>query len=133
MPVEVTDAIRPRRGEHPPRVGPRRARAPSCGSRREHAGVNSNVLTDEELFDPVSGNAVLNGIPVSVAAALSLQGAARRPQSGAMSSGQALAAAAHGLMASRSLRRSVRAAPAPRGEHRADDLADVDEVRGTAA
>jgi hypothetical protein len=32
----------------------------------EHAGVNSNLLADEELFDPVSGNAVLNGIPVSV-------------------------------------------------------------------
>jgi anaerobic selenocysteine-containing dehydrogenase len=33
----------------------------------EHAGTNSNVLADEELFDPVSGNAVLNGIPVSLA------------------------------------------------------------------
>jgi anaerobic selenocysteine-containing dehydrogenase len=30
-------------------------------------GVNSNVLTDPELLDPLSGNAVLNGIPVSVA------------------------------------------------------------------
>jgi hypothetical protein len=30
------------------------------------AGVNSNVLADDELFDPVSGNAVLNGIPVTV-------------------------------------------------------------------
>jgi anaerobic selenocysteine-containing dehydrogenase len=35
----------------------------------EHAGVNSNVLADEELYDPISGNAVLNGIPVSVAPA----------------------------------------------------------------
>ena len=33
---------------------------------RAHAGVNSNLLSDEELFDPVSGNAVLNGIPVAV-------------------------------------------------------------------
>jgi anaerobic selenocysteine-containing dehydrogenase len=32
-------------------------------------GVNSNVLTDPELLDPLSGNAVLNGIPVSVAPA----------------------------------------------------------------
>jgi anaerobic selenocysteine-containing dehydrogenase len=32
----------------------------------EHAGVNSNVLTDERAIDPISGNAVLNGIPVSV-------------------------------------------------------------------
>jgi anaerobic selenocysteine-containing dehydrogenase len=35
----------------------------------EHAGVNSNVLADNDLFDVVSGTAVLNGIPVEVAAA----------------------------------------------------------------
>jgi anaerobic selenocysteine-containing dehydrogenase len=29
-------------------------------------GINSNLLTDEHDIDPVSGNAVLNGIPVSV-------------------------------------------------------------------
>ncbi len=34
-----------------------------------NSGVNSNLLADEELVDPLSGNAVLNGIPVSVAAA----------------------------------------------------------------
>jgi hypothetical protein len=28
--------------------------------------VNSNLLTDPELLDPLSGNAVLNGIPVTV-------------------------------------------------------------------
>jgi anaerobic selenocysteine-containing dehydrogenase len=33
----------------------------------EHAGANSNVLADEELVDPLSGNAVLNGIPVELA------------------------------------------------------------------
>ncbi len=31
-----------------------------------HAGTNSNVLADEQLFDVVSGNAVLNGIPVQI-------------------------------------------------------------------
>ena len=31
-----------------------------------HAGVNSNILCDEELVDALSGNAVLNGIPVTV-------------------------------------------------------------------
>ena len=31
-----------------------------------NAGVNSNVLADESLVEPLSGNAVLNGIPVSV-------------------------------------------------------------------
>jgi hypothetical protein len=35
-----------------------------------HAGVNSNVLADESVVEPVSGNAVLNGIPVEVSAAL---------------------------------------------------------------
>jgi anaerobic selenocysteine-containing dehydrogenase len=29
-------------------------------------GVNSNLLADGDLFDPLSGNAVLNGIPVRV-------------------------------------------------------------------
>ena len=37
---------------------------------REHAGVNSNVLADESQVDPLSGNAVLNGIPVEVRAAV---------------------------------------------------------------
>ena len=33
----------------------------------EHAGTNSNVLADDLLIDAVSGNAVLNGIPVGLA------------------------------------------------------------------
>ena len=33
-----------------------------------HAGVNSNVLADESMIEPLSGNAVLNGIPVEVSA-----------------------------------------------------------------
>jgi len=36
---------------------------------RAHAGVNNNVLAPGELTDPVSNNAVVNGIPVSVARA----------------------------------------------------------------
>jgi hypothetical protein len=36
----------------------------------DHAGVNSNVLADESQIDPLSGNAVLNGIPVEVRAAV---------------------------------------------------------------
>jgi anaerobic selenocysteine-containing dehydrogenase len=31
-----------------------------------HAGTNSNVLSDETEIDAVSGNAVLNGIPVAL-------------------------------------------------------------------
>ena len=40
----------------------------SVASTKEDGGVNSNVLADESLMDPLSGNAVLNGIPVTVEA-----------------------------------------------------------------
>jgi anaerobic selenocysteine-containing dehydrogenase len=33
---------------------------------REHAGVNSNILAPGHLVDEISGNAVVNGIPVEV-------------------------------------------------------------------
>ena len=33
---------------------------------RQHAGVNTNILTDDQFLDSVSGNAALNGVPVSV-------------------------------------------------------------------
>ncbi|WP_370352935.1 molybdopterin-dependent oxidoreductase [Catenulispora sp. EB89] len=33
---------------------------------RKNAGVNANALTDAAVVDPVSGNAVFNGVPVSV-------------------------------------------------------------------
>ncbi|HEY7618404.1 MAG TPA: molybdopterin-dependent oxidoreductase [Solirubrobacteraceae bacterium] len=33
----------------------------------EHAGTNSNVLADELLVEPLSGTAVLNGIPIELA------------------------------------------------------------------
>ena len=31
-----------------------------------HAGVNTNLLADETAIDPPSGNAILNGIPVTI-------------------------------------------------------------------
>jgi len=34
---------------------------------RAHAGINSNVLTDEAVIEPFTGTAVLNGIPVTLA------------------------------------------------------------------
>jgi anaerobic selenocysteine-containing dehydrogenase len=34
-----------------------------------HAGVSSNVLSSADALDPLSGNAVLNGIPVQVSPA----------------------------------------------------------------
>jgi hypothetical protein len=33
----------------------------------QHPGANSNLVADELLVDAVSGNAVLNGIPVELA------------------------------------------------------------------
>lgn len=64
-PVEITDAIRPGVVSLPHGWG---HDAPGIGLSiaAEHAGVNSNVLTDSEVLDPLSGNAVLNGIPVTV-------------------------------------------------------------------
>lgn len=32
----------------------------------EHAGVNTNILTDDYFLDSLSGNAALNGVPVSI-------------------------------------------------------------------
>ncbi len=66
--VEVTDAIRPGVVSIPHGWG-HDMEGVQLGVANEHAGVNSNLLADETLFDPISGNAVLNGIPVEVVAA----------------------------------------------------------------
>ena len=65
MPVEVTDSVMPGVVSLPHGWGHGKpgARMAVAG---EHAGVNSNVLTDPSMIDPLSGNAVLNGIPVEV-------------------------------------------------------------------
>ena len=39
------------------------------GIAAQHAGVSANDLTDERLVDGASGNAALNGVPVTVSAA----------------------------------------------------------------
>ena len=36
------------------------------GVARAHAGVNTNVLTDELDLEPLTGTAVLNGIPITL-------------------------------------------------------------------
>ena len=33
---------------------------------KQHAGVNTNILTDDDFLDTVSGNAALNGVAVSI-------------------------------------------------------------------
>ena len=43
--------------------------ARDSASPREHAGVSVNDLTDERFIDRASGNAALNGVPVTVCAA----------------------------------------------------------------
>ena len=67
-PVEVTDAVMkgvvsvPHGwGHDAPGVAMKVASA--------HAGVNSNVLADDSVVEPVSGNAVLSGIPIEVSSA----------------------------------------------------------------
>ena len=65
IPVEVTDAIMPGVVSIPHGWG-HRLKGTSMSIASEHAGVNTNILTDEEEVDPLSGNAVLNGIPVTI-------------------------------------------------------------------
>ena len=68
-PVELTDGIMPGVVSIPHGWG---HGAPGVKMRvaSDHAGVNTNVLADESQVDPLSGNAVLNGIPVEVRAAV---------------------------------------------------------------
>ena len=64
-PVEVTEAIRPGVVSLPHGWG---HDLPGARLRvaAEHAGVNSNTLSDDAALDPLSGTSVLNGIPVTI-------------------------------------------------------------------
>jgi anaerobic selenocysteine-containing dehydrogenase len=64
--VELTDGIMPGVVSIPHGWG-HNAPGVRLDVARRHAGVNSNVLADESQVDPLSGNAVLNGIPVELA------------------------------------------------------------------
>ncbi len=68
-PVEVTDRVMPGVVSLPHGWG-HDADGARLSVAAEHAGVNSNVLADTELLDPISGTAVLNGIPVEVSPAV---------------------------------------------------------------
>ena len=72
-PVEVTADIRPGVVSLPHGWG---HSEPTLSVAHQHAGVNTNFLADEHLIDPLSGNAVLNGIPVEVAPVRAAAGAA---------------------------------------------------------
>jgi anaerobic selenocysteine-containing dehydrogenase len=66
VPVEVTDAVMPGVVSIPHGWG-HDVEGVRMRVAAAHAGANSNVLADESLVDPLSGNAVLNGIPVELA------------------------------------------------------------------
>jgi anaerobic selenocysteine-containing dehydrogenase len=65
VPVEITDGIMPGVVSIPHGWGHDRPGA-QLHVAAQQPGVNSNILADEEALDPLSGNAVLNGIPVTV-------------------------------------------------------------------
>jgi anaerobic selenocysteine-containing dehydrogenase len=76
--VEVTDAIMPGVISIPHGWGHDEPEA-RLRVAAEHAGANSNVLADETLIDPLSGNAVLNGIPVEVTPVRSAEPVVKTP------------------------------------------------------
>ena len=65
VPVEVTDDVMPGVVSIPHGWGHDQPGA-ELGVAAEHAGTNSNVLTDELVLEPLSGTAILNGIPVEL-------------------------------------------------------------------
>jgi anaerobic selenocysteine-containing dehydrogenase len=65
VPVEVSDTIRPGVVSIPHGWG-HDLPGIRLGVASAHAGVNCNRLVDEHDLDPLSGNAVLNGVPVTV-------------------------------------------------------------------
>lgn len=65
--VEVTESIRPGVVSLPHGWG-HGVEGTRLRVAAERAGVNSNVLADDEAIDPLSGTSVLNGIPVEVTA-----------------------------------------------------------------
>ena len=63
--VEVTENIRPRVVSLPHGWG-HGVKGTKMRIALENAGINSNILTDHDEMDPLSGNCVLNGIPVKI-------------------------------------------------------------------
>ncbi|CAN1496751.1 BisC Anaerobic dehydrogenases, typically selenocysteine-containing [Mycobacteriaceae bacterium] len=68
VPVEITDAIRPGVVSLPHGWG-HTAPGTRMSVAARNPGVNVNSLFDDSLLDPLSGNAVLNAVPVEIAAA----------------------------------------------------------------
>jgi anaerobic selenocysteine-containing dehydrogenase len=68
VPVEVTDAIKPGVVSLPHGWGHDKT-GTQLSVANAHPGVNTNVLSPGEFIDVLSNNAVVNGIPVTVAVA----------------------------------------------------------------
>jgi anaerobic selenocysteine-containing dehydrogenase len=66
VPIEVTEDVMPGVVSIPHGWG-HDLPGVALGVAGEHAGTNSNVLADELLIEPLSGTAVLNGIPIELA------------------------------------------------------------------
>jgi len=68
LPAEITDKIMPGVISIPHGWGHNK-KGSQWQTAEQHAGVSVNDLTDEMVVDELSGNAVLNGVPVSISAA----------------------------------------------------------------
>jgi anaerobic selenocysteine-containing dehydrogenase len=65
LPAEITDAVM-RGVVSVPHGWGHTAAGTRLTTAAKYAGANTNVLTRRDLVDPLSGNAVLNGVPVEV-------------------------------------------------------------------
>ncbi|MFZ5757534.1 MAG: molybdopterin oxidoreductase family protein [Pseudomonadota bacterium] len=66
LPVEITDAIMPGVVSVPHGFGHDRDGVQLSVAREMAAGASMNDVTDERLFDPLTGMAIINGVPVTV-------------------------------------------------------------------
>lgn len=78
LPAEVTDAIMPGVVSVPHGFGHDRAGVELAVARAMAPGVSINDITDEQLFDPLTGMAIINGVPVTLRAMAGKQGARKR-------------------------------------------------------
>lgn len=80
LPVEITDAIMPGVISIPHGWGHNK-QGTRWSKAQRHAGQSVNSLTDDSQIDELSGNAVLNGVPVTVKAALEPNKSEHTPES----------------------------------------------------
>jgi anaerobic selenocysteine-containing dehydrogenase len=66
VPLEITDAIMPGVVSMPHGFGHGRDGVQLSVAREVAPGVSLNDVTDDRLFDPLTGMAIINGVPVSV-------------------------------------------------------------------